>query len=183
MEQEIISGREFSRRMGVSEKSIRDAIKIGKISDGIKMVDGKPKIIFEIAKREFAENNIGGQTKYRAGEESDVQPTNYESSDEPVAGLDGTATLAQATRAEKIFKAQKACLEVEELQGTLVRKEEVYRQLYQFGNVIKSSLQAIPDRITDELISLSSDRDAFYRLLSESIDEELLKLSEFKENE
>lgn len=180
MEQELVTGREFSRRMKVSEKTIRDAIKVGKISDGVKMIDGKQKIVFEIAKREFLENNIGGQTKYRSGEETDAP---LESNDEPVAGLDGSATLAQATRAEKIFKAQKACLEVEELQGLLVRKEEVYRQLYQFGNIIKSSLQAIPDRITDELISLSSDRDAFYRLLSESIDEELLKLSEFKENE
>ena len=180
MKQEIISLREFSRRLEVSEKTIRDGIRLGKIKKGVTEVKGKSQIIYDIAKKECEEIGLGYRAKLRRGE--DIPPPKKEKVPEPdgIAGLDGTTSLAQAQRAEKIFKAQLASLEVEEKAGILVRRDEVYRELFEFGQEIKSGLQSIPDRITDELMAIS-DRDAFHSLLSKSIEDELLRLSKFKE--
>ncbi len=184
MSKEIISLREFARRMNVGEKTIRDGIKTGKISKGRTEVNGKPKIIYEIAKKEFEDYRLGGQLEDRKSL-SDFEDfnkvwdnTEIEYTDSETCGIADTASYSEATRQEKIHKARKAYLEVEELSGRLVSKDLVYKELYKFGSIIKSELKAIPDRITDELISLSSDRDAFYSFFSQTIEDALLKLSD-----
>ena len=55
----MISVLEFSRRMGVGEKTIRDGIKSGKLVDGVIKVNGKSKILFEKAKKEFEDSGLG----------------------------------------------------------------------------------------------------------------------------
>lgn len=208
----MISVLEFSRRMGVGEKTIRDGIKSGKLVDGVIKVNGKSKILFEKAKKEFEDSGLGlkrilsnkpitkDQTKDKytgykeelnkikhpspAKEKEKVVPRImfYENGD-PIGGLDKNSSLKDAVRIEKIFKAQLAKLKVDEESKRLIDKEECYQKLYKFGLQVKSGIQSIPDRITDELISLSDDRDAFYSLLTKSIEDELKKLSQFKEED
>jgi len=56
MTQEIISKREFARRLEVDEKAVRKAIIEGKIKKG---VSSEGKIIFDIALQEAKKNLIG----------------------------------------------------------------------------------------------------------------------------
>lgn len=180
MENDIISLREFARRMSIGEKTIRDAVKLGKIVDGVTQVNGKPKIIYGIAYKEFKEINLGAQV---LGESDYNEVSQEDMISEGVAGLGGNTSLATATRAEKIFKAQKAFLEVERLKGTLVERDEVYRQLYQASTEIRSALMSIPDRITDELIANMDDRNSVYRLLTDTLNNELTRLSDMKDRD
>ena len=53
----------------------------------------------------------------------------------------------------------------------------MYASLYDYGVKIKTRLLAIPDRITDELISVADNRNEFYKLLSTAITDALEILS------
>jgi len=56
---DIISLREFARRLGIGEQSIRNGIKTGKILQGVTIENNKPKIIFSIAYAEAVASNLG----------------------------------------------------------------------------------------------------------------------------
>ena len=71
---EIISLSEFARRMDIGEKTIRDAIKKGKLERGITTINGKSKIIFDIARVEFEQMNIGAKAKYGIETENIPEP-------------------------------------------------------------------------------------------------------------
>ena len=182
-EEQLISLREFARRMAVTEKTIRDAILKSKIVEGVFYKNGKPKIRFEIAKKEFEVLGVGYRS-FLKNEDATFPQNEDEKKDEDeedpdaIAGLTGASTLGQAQRAEKIFKAQLAYLELEKEKGTLVDKDQVFKSLFSFGNEIKAAFQALPDRITDDLISKSNDRNEFYNHLTSCIDEVLLRLSQ-----
>lgn len=177
---DLISLLAFSKIVGVSEKTIRKAIISGKLSESIEDVNGKPKIHREKGLKEYNAVGVGLKSPLQRNEESEVDLSKFEESknDEAIAGLDGNTSMATAARAEKIFKAQKASLEVQELSGTLVKKEIVYSQLFKFGNELKKEFQSIPDRITDDVAS-STDRSEVNLILTKAINDALMKLSEF----
>lgn len=194
MSNEIISLREFARRMGIGEKTIRDGIAYGKITKGVTTDEkGKPKIIYEIALQECEAIGLGYRSRLRNDTTPVIEqpkpkppqqptaPPDEEEVKEAIAGLNGETSLATAQRAEKIFKAQLAYMEVEERSGNLLRKDEVYSQLFNFGNELKNGLLSIPDRITDDLISLADNRNSFHKLLTESLSAELERLAKFNE--
>lgn len=168
MTEETISRRELARRLGVDEKAIRLAILDGKIKNGVSE-DGK--IIADIAMQEAKENLIGysHNTQYKR--------MNEKLQHQDVGTASSATTYSEARTREKIAKSNLATLEYQERKGILVNKKEVYSQLYDYGIEIKTKLLAIPDRITDELISLADDRNAFYTLLSQTITHELEILS------
>ena len=178
--------------MNVGEKTIRDGVRMLKIVKGVTVNDkGKPCIIYEIAKQECEQIGLGYRAQLR-NENNEAPPPpppkrkkeaphTKEEEDEAIAGLNGETSLATAQRAEKIFKAQLAYMEVEERRGALVRKDDVYNTLFNFGTEMKNGFLSIPDRITDDLISLAGDRNKFHQLLNESISQELERLSKFEE--
>jgi len=179
MSEKPISLREFARQIGVGEKTVRDGIRLGKISKGV-IHDGKrPKILYSEAIKEVEAFNLGYRAKLVRGE---VQPDTAPGQQPPeveagITSLGPTTSLAQAQRAEKIYKAMLAGLDVQERKGILVKKADVYTELFSFGNEVKTALLLIPDRITDELIALSADRHSFYKLFYESIEAALETLS------
>ena len=179
--EQLISLREFARRMAVTEKTIRDAIVKSKIVEGVFYKDGKPKIRFEIAKKEFEVLGVGYRS-YLKNDDAPINSVNEQEKEEDdpdaIAGLTGASTLGQAQRAEKIFKAQLAYLELEKEKGALVDRDQVFRTLFAFGNEMKAAFQALPERITDDLISKADDRNEFYNHLTQCIDDELLRLSQ-----
>jgi len=59
MSTNIISFREFARRLNFGEKTIRDSIKRGLITKGVIISGGKSKIDFLIAYNEVVVNNVG----------------------------------------------------------------------------------------------------------------------------
>jgi|GEM_PF-2350041 len=191
MSEEVISIREFARRVNIGEKTIRDGIRLEKIVKGVKIENGKPKIIFSIAKKEFEKYGLGSKAIYCQSKKE--QPVNElktkkkdiektiiveDSSDslDNIAGLTGDSSMAQAQRAEKIFKAQLASLEVDEKAGTLVPRDLVRSQLFSAGQASRNVLQSLPDRETDTLISLSNDRNKFYNHFRNAVDAAILEI-------
>jgi hypothetical protein len=189
MNEKPISLREFARQIGVGEKTVRDGIRLGKISKGVIHDGNRPKILYSEAIKEVEAFNLGYRAKLVKGEVTPVKgskedpPTPPEEEGQYIAGLGPETPLATAQRAEKIFKAQLASLEVSEKVGTLVSKAEADKQLFKFGGEIRARLLALPDRIADDLISLAPDRNAVYSLLTDSLIEALEALSELKGDE
>ena len=81
-----------------------------------------------------------------------------------------------ATLADKYEQKE---LEYKEKEGSLVNKEDVYSQLFEFHQEVRNSLLAIPDRITDTVLALYEDRNKVHQLIYESIHGELIKLKRF----
>ena len=175
---ELISFREFARRIEVGEKTIRDAVNLGKISKGIVEENGKKKIDYLEALKEVEAYNLGAKSRY--GKENVQLPKSssgqkkYQSGDTDSLGeLGNESTMAMAQKHEKIFKAKLAQLEFEQRQGILAPKEEIYTELFAYGNEIRNNILSIPDRITDTLISLANDRNAFNNFLIDNLTEAL----------
>ena len=59
MSSDIISLREFARRLTIGEKTIRDGVRTGKISKGVIIENGKPKIDYKIALKEALSIGLG----------------------------------------------------------------------------------------------------------------------------
>jgi hypothetical protein len=168
--EETISLREFARRLEVGEKTIRDGIKNGKLSKGVAYDGDKPKIIYSIALQEAAECGLGSKVLTKSTNPS-TPPPPLTSED-----INGLISLKDALRAKENYIAKIKELEFKEKEGSLVKKDEVYSQLFDFHKNIRDSLLAIPDRIVDTLLSYGNDRNKAYELLYESIAGELDKL-------
>lgn len=184
MDTDIISLAEFGRRIGVGEKTIRDGIKLGKISKGVKVVNGKAKIVYSIAVIEAHQIGLGQKAFTAKGIESNVKkesppgPEKEEEDPEHIAGLGPETSLITANRAERIFKAQLACLEVEQKAGTLVNKAEVYSQLFDFGKEMTTEFETMPSKIVHKIISCQNDENKISEIMGIEIRKSLNKLFE-----
>ncbi|GAB6008806.1 hypothetical protein [Dysgonomonas reticulitermitis] len=165
MDNERMSIRKFAKLIDLSEGAVRKAINIGKIKDGVDNSGNRPMIIPSIARKEVEDLGIGLKSKgsFLKNGLDLSNLTDEERKNIEVLTVD-TATFKESKRREAYYMSELARLEFEEKNGTLVKKDEVYKELFDFGSEIKSRILSIPDRITDELISLSDDRTAFYNL-------------------
>jgi DNA-binding transcriptional MocR family regulator len=188
---EIISLREFARRMEVSDKTVRDAIRLEKIKEGISSKNGKPKVDFEIAKREFENFNVGyrsklrgetkkeikdkSNTKVRKQKDNQIEPS--DESAESFENISTTSSLADLQKAEKFYKAQSAKREFEKESGDLVYIREVREQLAGFGQFIKSELELYPNNCISKLEDCEGDRAKMLEVLSVNVRDLLLRIS------
>jgi len=85
---------------------------------------------------------------------------------------------AEAARIEKIIKAQKEFLDLKEREKTLVQKDKVKKQLFEFGKELRDALLYIPDRITDDIIASTENRTKVRNIIYDAIAAELQRLSE-----
>ena len=83
----------------------------------------------------------------------------------------------EATRKEMVAKAKLKELELKEKEGSLVKKEVVYDQLFAFGQEMRNAFLTIPDRTVDSIIA-SANRTQTHSLIYEAIATELKKLSD-----
>jgi hypothetical protein len=86
--------------------------------------------------------------------------------------LTNESSFAEAKRVREIIQAQLAALDLKERKEELVRKDEVYKQLYSFGQQIRIALMATPDRGIDAILASKSRAEA-YNILSNSLLEAL----------
>lgn len=86
--------------------------------------------------------------------------------------LSGSSSYGDAKRVREIIQAQLSALDLKERKAELVQKEEVYKQLYVFGQQLRVSILAIPDRVIDNILA-SKSRAAAHNILSEAIHESL----------
>lgn len=178
---EHISIREYARRRGCSEGLVRKSIRNGKIEESAIARDasGAVKGVYqELADQQWSANynpqrvrSPELQSKLTGVEpDPDIEPTTYE---QPATK---TATMAKANQVEAVFKAKLRELEYRRKSGELISKEATYRALFALGQEIRSSLQAIPDRVIDEILAAPTRNDA-HTVLTREIHDVLARLS------
>lgn len=170
----LLSIRAYAKEKGVSHVAIKKAIDSGKITKGYDST--KKKIIPDIADREYgfevSIRKINERIKESISQKDLDLYSGVEVMDIQILPED---TAPEADRKQKIIKAQLDLLKLKTLSSELVNKEESYKEMYSFGKEVRMSLQAIPDRIIDNLITMN--RNDAHKLLTESINEALIKLT------
>jgi hypothetical protein len=190
---EIISIREFGRRVGVSDTAIRKAIDAGKIvrAIGTNPNNGRPTLDYDLALEEWKASGGGihavnyevkpqpAKAQKQPAAKPEPAPAAYTSAP-PVQPPVDTGTLVAAKRAQAVYIAKIKELEYKRMAGTLVEKDKVYQSLFAFGQEVRNAFQALPDRIIDELRA-SQNRNEAHKLLYDSIADVLDKLSAMDE--
>lgn len=128
--------------------------------------------------RTFDKATIGESKSKRP---SDIVSTLLESDAASILldpNIGNTMTMAEAQRKEKVAKAMIAELELQEKQGTLVQKSLIDSELFAVAQEIRNALLAIPDRIVDQVIANSTNRNKAHNTIYEAIAVELEKLSD-----
>lgn len=175
-DREIISLREFARRMGVDDKTIRMSISSQKIVKGVTEVNGKPKIIFELAKLEFEQMNIGAKAKY--GIEVENIPEPMASEDDGDDYLDGSAPIALAQRMKAIAEANTKLREDAILAKTLIRVDDISIQLNELMSSIRKELETIPQRASGKIHAiLGGDLIKITEILVREVNTSLLRVN------
>lgn len=155
-----VSQREYAAYLGISNEAVSRAVKDGRIKKGW---DSKAaKIIVEHADMEFG--LLHKKTTVP------IEPLPGEDPPQQTPGslqLSGNSSFGEAKRVREIIQAQLAALDLKERKGELVSKEEVYKQLFAFGQQIRAALMAIPDRIIDNLLASKQRADAHNLLTGE----------------
>lgn len=181
----IISIREFARRVGSSEGNIRKIIKAGKISKGL---NSSGKIVYNVALSEYKEwygykmPEIKNEVKEnKVIESKEVEETELETDpvefveDKPIR-IRNSARFEEAKRLEQVIKTRTAQLEYEQLKGSLVSSKEVYKELFAVGQTVRSSLQGIPDKYIDNILACETRIEA-HEMLNKAITDALEELS------
>lgn len=181
---ERISQREYAKRLGISNEAVSKAIREGKIDKGWDRLEGK--IIVEYANREWGalhlKTNVSQILQQEPGEEWQ-SPADWQPAGGKKSGLTLTneSSFAEAKRVREIIHAQLAALDLKERKGELVRKEEVYKQLYAFGQQVRIAIMATPDRGIDAILA-SKNRAEAHNILSSSLQEALEQLTNVEFN-
>lgn len=164
---QIVTQRAFAKMVGASLNSIQLQINSGTFKTALiqNPKSGHRKLIRDLALKEWANFKGGGGA------------SEYE--DKPIrgGGASDTQTKVGVEVKLKQVKYEMEALKLLKLKGTLVEKDRVYKELFEFGKLFKDSFRGLPDRIVDQLFASSRDRNAMHIILSQSIDNILLELS------
>ena len=195
--QEVISQREFGRRLNVSEGTVRKAIDAGYIVQGrITKDSGKPALIYEIALQEWNNSPAGLQAEEKrkgpaptpkvtttvknfVQTKSESQPDQKAGPVKPIFDPEAAAAKKEILKDKQTqvkLRIQKEALELQRLTKKLVDKEIVYRELFEFGKSIRDNIMTVPDRCIDELRNAKSRHEA-HKILTDYLTEALRSLS------
>lgn len=170
--------RAYARYMGVSDTAVRKGIARGDIPEAaIDRTDPKrPKIIPAIANAHWKQNHNPSYAHNAPQLERKLQgaPQPPAGDTEPKLEAGGNATLQAAKRAKAVYDAKLAELEYRQKSGELVKKDDVYRGLFAFGQEIRARMQAIPDRVIDDVLACENRNKAhllLYNAISDALDE------------
>jgi len=184
---EVVTLREFARRIGVSLTAIQKGVKTGRIQAITDSATGKiTGIDFESQAPAWSANskhpqkrphNISGGRPRNDGrapaKPQSVGGDRLSGRSSPAKGdappPTGQMTMAEVQRAREIVKLQIDNLKLREAQGELVSAAEVKKQGHALAAGIISSLYNIPDRCADEIAGMS-DPHAIHKLLLTEID-------------
>jgi hypothetical protein len=201
VEEKPLKIREYARTLGISDTSVHKAINAGYITESSWVLDAKGRklIIASRANAEWKENyNPTRSQLTKAGKSFtfDVEQPSAPPESEPpaqpsappqqrsapppmeeIGGAVGDMSVAKLKQISEKLKIAKAQIELKELQGTLVPKKEVYDAFFTFGQEMRQTLMAIPDRIIDEILA-TPERALAHNILTDAIVKALASLSE-----
>lgn len=198
---EIISQREFSRRIGVSEATVRKAIEAGYIMEGrTTRPSGLPAINYETALAEWNNSPAGLQaeekrtvkapvTKTTTPKPAGAKDTSGQPEDkimEPGAGgkkifydpeiMASKKEILEDKKNSVKIRTQRDALELAKAMGKLVEKSHVESALFEFGKGLRDNLTTIPDRYIDDIRN-APDRHTAHEILLNGINEALRLLA------
>lgn len=153
---ERMTQREYAKYLDISNEAVSRAVRDGRIKKGWDKKE--EKILVEHANKEFGflhKDNLPGVG---------VDVDDDEADDEEITGdtsaLNSRSSYMEAKRVKEVMQARLAELDLKERQGELVRKDEVYKHLFAYGQTLRISILAIPDRIIDNLLAAKSRAEA-----------------------
>lgn len=153
-----ISQTAMAKLFGVTPKAVQDALKTGKLTEGVSYLSRGGRYYFdaEKAKEEWIGNSTERKIKF---------------------DLDENSTLNDVKKALARTELEKKTIELAKLRGELVEASQVYSDLFEFGQKVRQRIQAVPKRIVDDLLAADSRVDAM-RLLTDAISDALSDLSD-----
>jgi hypothetical protein len=166
---DLVSLREYARRIGISHVSVIRAVRSGRIST----VGGK--IDPAVADREWRENTdqskplnrITGQPRHRRAPDQPAMPMDLGGGG---FGGDGAAAgYARARAARELYLAQLAKIELDEKRGILVRADEVKVGAFNMARKARDQLIALPERVA-AILAATQDPAEVQRILEEEIE-------------
>lgn len=177
---EVVTLREFARRVGVSLTAIQKGVKTGRVVAITDPATGKiTGIDFASQGEAWTANSkhpqkrphtIGGGRPRNDGE-APAAPAAAKSKPKPPADqTTGGMSMSEVQRAREIVKLQIDNLKLKEAQGELISAAEVRKQGHALASGIISGLYNIPDRCADEIAGMS-DPHAIHKLLLAEIDQ------------
>lgn len=176
---EEISIREFARRVGVSDTAIRKFIESKNITDCVEYTEtGRVKINYEVMLGHWNDRGGSMAVKFEPNKSDYIPKKNKQvtAPPPPTKTATGEMTVNEANRKAAVYKSQLMGLELAEKQGLLVNKQKVYKSLFEYGQVLRTDLLAIPDRYIDEILAADS-RNAAHQKLYEAISKALEQLT------
>jgi hypothetical protein len=172
---EIVTLREFSRRIGVSLTAIQKGVKSGRI---VAITDDAGKttgIDYASQAEAWTANSKHPQKKPhtsaggrpRNDGAPPARPAKQAGAPESPAAPAGGMSMSEVQRAREIVKLQLDNLKLREAQGELVSASEVRKQGQVLAAGIISHLYNIPDRCADEMAGMSDPHTIHQMLLTE----------------
>lgn len=159
-----LSPKKFADFMGVDKTAVLYAIESGRIAEAVKrMPNGYRQIHAERGKELWKKNTKPNNMSIlnRDGADSDND--------------DGGDSLHVAKRRREFALAEIAEIELAFKKGELVKIDDVRKTGFEAARITRDALLNIPNRISDELVSLTT-RDEVYALLTKEIFEALSSL-------
>lgn len=139
MNDNLISLREFGRRLGVSDTAVRKAIASGRIE---KEADGR--INFTRQKRNWEENRDPSKIRKSL---SPVNPGMKSiPTQKPEEGYSRDPTFAKAKLARETYTAKLCQLEYERESGKVIEKSKVVETVQRYSRWVRDCLVTIPER-------------------------------------
>ena len=191
---EIVTLREFARRIGVSLTAVQKGVKTGRLDA---LTDGAGKITgidYDSQKDAWVNNSkapqrmpktvAGGRSRLdgqpvakpttNAGREAKASESRGDSRTESPAP-NGQMTLAEIQRTRELVKLQLDNLKLKEAQKELISAAEVKKQGHALATGIIANLYNIPERCADEMAGMT-DPHAIHKLLVSEIDMAIEKI-------
>lgn len=175
---ELVSGREYARRRGVSHTAVRKAIESGRIAEAVKA----GKIDVDIANAKWSANTDQAQQRdaaalrARSSAGQGAQGKLFEEKKEHPEQSKQAALFNTSKAVRESYRAKKERLETEKLEGSLVPRAKVDAALFRKGRTVRDSILTVPDRLCAELAAETDAARVRARLYDE-LEAALLELS------
>lgn len=167
-----MSQREYAKRRGVTQPAVAAAVRTGRIK---KAADGR--IDPDKADRDWVantdqskpRNSITGNPKNPKG----TSPIDGNGSEAARREVQGSYAAARAVR--ETMQAKIAQIELQRIEGGLVDKEEVRREVFESHRKVRDALLALPRRLAPLVVGL--DIEEIVELMQREIDRVCKRLS------
>lgn len=194
--EDLLTVAEFSRRIGVTQTTVRMAVKKGRIHAHRRSKQGKIWLDWDTEAVRYIESSNNPLAFYqKLGWEPPPPPkkkrikhkmknlpdprkngmlpdrtTNDNDEDQfgDVPDIQDGMTLSQARAAKELYLARQAKVKYEKLKGSLISSEEMERDWDEIASNLQQSLMAIPDRI-DALLAAETERERCNKIVRDEL--------------